>query len=161
MVIPKGERSLQRIENVSARIDLSSANVVDVMEDKDQNLCAACYNKGLILISKQKSSFNSWSFSNQHVVTGGNVASIVAGDHNDIWCSVQNNGIYRISETGHIVEHPASPAGTRIIYRDRKGQYWLTTENSLYRYNPYTGKATIERSWTELYGGRRARTPLY
>lgn len=151
MVIPKRERSLRRVENVSARIDLSSANVVDVMEDKDQNLWAACYNKGLILISKQQSSFNSWSFPNQHFVTGGNVASIVAGDQNDVWCSVQNNGIYRISETGRIVEHPVSPTGTRIIFRDRTGQYWLTTENSLYRYSPYTGKATIEKTFL---GGR-------
>lgn len=59
MVIPRGERSLQRMENTNARIDLLSANVVDVMEDKDQNLWVACYNKGLILISKQQASFNS------------------------------------------------------------------------------------------------------
>lgn len=150
-VIPQGERSLQRVENISARIDLSSSNVVGVMEDKGQNLWVACYNKGLILISKQRSSFNSWSFSNQHFVTGGNVASIVGGEQGDIWCSVQNNGIYRISETGHIMEHPASPAGTRIIYQDRNGQYWLTTENTLYRYNPYTGKATAEKTFL---GGR-------
>ena len=147
MVIPKGTRSLQRIENASARIDLSSANVVDVMEDKDHNLWAACYNKGLILISKQSASFNSWSFSNQHYVTGGNVASIVQGEGNDIWCTVQNNGIYRLDETGHIMEHPASPGGTRIMYRDHSGQYWLTTENTLYRFNPATGHTIMEKSF--------------
>lgn len=61
MVLPKGERSLKRIEYANASIDLSSSNVVDIMEDKNQNLWVACYNKGLILISKQKASFNSWA----------------------------------------------------------------------------------------------------
>ncbi len=147
MVIPRGERSLQRMENTNARIDLLSANVVDVMEDKDQNLWVACYNKGLILISKQQASFNSWSFSNQHYVTGGSVASIAQGENGEIWCSLQNNGIYRIDQSGRILEHPSSPGGTRIIYRDRQGLYWLTTENTLYRFNPVTGKATMEKTF--------------
>lgn len=147
MVLPKGERSLKRIEYANASIDLSSSNVVDIMEDKNQNLWVACYNKGLILISKQKASFNSWSFSNQHYVTGGNVASIVPGENSDIWCTLQNNGIYRIDQTGHILEHPASPGGTRVVYRDRLGQYWLTTENTLYRFYPSTGKVVMERSF--------------
>lgn len=34
MVLPKGERSLKRIEYANASIDLSSSNVVDIMEDK-------------------------------------------------------------------------------------------------------------------------------
>ena len=147
MVIPKGERYLRRMENAHARIDLSSANVVDVMEDKDHNLWVACYNKGLILISKQKVFFNSWSFSDQHYVTGGNVASIVQGEGEDIWCSVQNNGIYRLDPAGHILEHPASPGGTRILYRDSQGQYWLTTENTLYRFNPMNGRTIMEKSF--------------
>ena len=147
MVIPKGERRMQRIENVTARIDMTSANVVDVIEDKDHNLWAAFYNKGLLLISKQKASFNSWSFSNQHYVTGGNVASVVQGEGEDIWCTVQNNGIYRLNEMGHIIEHPASPGGTRIMYRDRLGQYWLTTENTLYRFHPATRQAVMEKTF--------------
>ena len=124
MVIPKGERILQHVENTSARIDLANTNVVDVMEDKDQNLWAACYNKGLVLIPKQEASFNSWSFSNQRYMMSGNVTSIVAGEGDDIWCTVQNNGIYRLDHTGRIIGHPVSPAGTRIMYRDRNGQYW-------------------------------------
>lgn len=145
MVIPKGKRTLQRIENASASIDLSSANVVDVIEDKDHHLWAACYNKGLILITNKKAAFNSVSFSNQRYVTGGNVASIVSGENGDILCSVMNNGIYRLNSSGRIVEHPASPNRTRYIYRDRSGQYWLATENTLYRYNMQTRTATQEK----------------
>ena len=147
MVIPKGRRTLQRIENASANIDLSSANVVDVMEDKDQNLWAACYNKGLILISKQKAPFKSLSFSDQHYVTGGNVASIVAGGDNDIWCSVMNNGIYRLNHDGRIIEHPSAPTGTRYIYRDQSGQYWLATESTLFRYDLQSRKAIPEKTF--------------
>ncbi len=145
MVIPKGKRTLQRIENASASIDLSSANVVDVIEDKDHNLWVACYNKGLILITKQKAAFNTMSFSSQRFVTGGNVASIVSGDNDDILCSVMNNGIYRINHEGRIVQHLTSPDRTRYIYRDKSGQYWLATENTLYRYNLQSGTATLAK----------------
>ncbi|MBQ7420204.1 MAG: response regulator [Prevotella sp.] len=150
MIIPKGTRRLQRMENVSAAIDLSSAHVVDVMEDKDKNLWAACYNKGIMVISKQHASFSSWSFANQHFVTGGNIASIVQGEEQDLWCTVRNNGLYRLDATGHIIEHLASPAGTRIIYRDGHGRYWVTTENTLYAFNPKTGRATMEKT----FGGK-------
>lgn len=147
MVIPKGEKQLQRMESTNAAIDLASANVVDVMEDKDQNLWAACYNKGLVRISKQQAAFSSWSFSNQHYITGGNIASITHGDQNDIWCTVQNAGVFQLDGSGHIIAHPSSPAGTRIIYRDHQGQYWLTTESTLYRYEPSTGRAVQEQTF--------------
>lgn len=147
MVIPKGTRKVERVENASARIDLTTATIVDVMEDKDLNLWAACYNKGLLLISKQNASFNSWSFSNQHYVTGGNVSSIAQGENGDIWCTVQNNGIFRLDQTGHVIARPATPGGTRLIYRDHAGQYWLTTENTLYRFYPETGRTIMERSF--------------
>ncbi len=144
MKISKGSHQLTRVENGNGRIDLNNANIVDLMEDKDQNLWLACYNKGLMMLTRQQSAFNTWSFSDQHYVTGSGISSITSGEDNTTWCTVQNSGVFRLDSNGQIIAHPSSPSGTRLIFRSKSGQYWLTTENVLYRYNPETGKAVAE-----------------
>ncbi|MBQ6768297.1 MAG: hybrid sensor histidine kinase/response regulator, partial [Prevotella sp.] len=124
----------------STLIDLTTADIVDAMEDKDHNLWVACYGRGLLMMNKEKEAFQNWSFAEQNYRTGGSVASIAEGEQGDIWCTVQNNGVFRFNSEGRITAHPESPVGTRLIYRDRTGQYWLTTENVLYQYNPQTGR---------------------
>lgn len=144
MKIAHDSQRLTRVNNGNGHIDLQTANVVDLMEDRERNLWVACYNKGILMLSRQRSAFSTWSLSEQHYVTGGGVSSIAEGEGGDTWCTVQNGGVYRFSRDGHITAHPQSPAGTRLIYTTGDGQYWLTTENELYRYQPDTGKATPE-----------------
>ncbi|MBQ4386337.1 MAG: helix-turn-helix domain-containing protein [Prevotella sp.] len=144
MRITPNDHRLTRVENGNGRIDLSTANVVDVMEDKDQNLWIACYNKGLLMLSHQQSPFSTWSLSDQHFVTGGGVSSITAGEGDNTWCTVQNSGVFLLDAGGRVTAHPKSPAGTRLIFHSRTGQYWLTTENVLYRYYPETEQAIPE-----------------
>lgn len=144
MRIERGSRQLTRVEYTGGDIDMATANVVDALEDRNHNLWVTCYNKGLMLLSRQKAPFSTWSLSSQHYVTGGGVTSMAAGDNGAIWCAVQNSGIFRLDAQGRVTAHPQSPVGTRLIYRDRRGQYWLTTDNALYRYQPETGKATPE-----------------
>jgi signal transduction histidine kinase/DNA-binding response OmpR family regulator/ligand-binding sensor domain-containing protein len=114
------------------------------MEDKDQNIWIGCYKKGLYLVNNKRTSFHSWSFSDQNHSIGSSVSSLAVGDHGMTWCTVQNSGIYCFDRKGKIISHPKSPTGTTIIYRDRKGTYWLGTGNALYRYNPMTGVSKRE-----------------
>ncbi len=144
MKIEHNSRTLTRVDYSNGQLDLSTANVVDVMEDKNQNLWVACYNKGLVMLSQQQSAFSTWSLSDQHYVTGGGVSSITAGEGNTTWCTVQNSGVFHLDINGRVTAHPKSPAGTRLIYRSKTGQYWLTTENVLYRYYPESEKAVPE-----------------
>ena len=144
MKIARDSRLLARVENGNGQMDLGTANVVDVMEDKDQNLWVACYNKGLMMLSRQQSAFSTWSLSEQHYVTGGGVSSITAGEGDNTWCTVQNSGVFLLDGKGQVKAHPQSPIGTRLIFRSQSGQYWLTTENVLYRYNPLSGQAVPE-----------------
>ena len=144
MKIPHDSRRLTRVEHTGGDIDLGTANVVDVLEDKDHNLWVTCYNKGVMLLSRQQAPFSTWSLSGQHYMTGGGVSSITTGSDDETWCAVQNSGIYRLDSHGRVTAHPQSPAGTRVIFRDRRGQFWLTTDNTLYRYFPETGRAVQE-----------------
>jgi signal transduction histidine kinase/DNA-binding response OmpR family regulator/streptogramin lyase len=126
------------------RFDLRTSYVTDLMEDKDQNIWIGCYKKGLYLVNNERTSFHSWSFSDQNHSIGSSVSSLAVGDHGMTWCTVQNSGIYCFDRKGKIISHPKSPTGTTIIYRDRKGTYWLGTGNALYRYNPMTGVSKRE-----------------
>ena len=148
MVIPKGERTMRRVANNNPRIDLASANIPAAMTDKDHNLWIACYNKGLLVLNQNKEPFQHCDLSDQHYRTGGGVASIAAVDGDgSVWCSVQNSGVFGFDANGRIIAHPSAPVGTKLIYRDHDGQYWLCTENVLYRYVPHTGQATAVQTF--------------
>lgn len=139
-VIPKGSKTPQKIED--NRYGLGSSNVNYIFEDKSHNLWISCYKKGLMKISKGQEIFNTWKFSEQNFVLGSGVSSVAAGDDGSVWCTVQKSGIYQFDKNGHITPAPASPAGANCIYRDKRGNYWVGSEDKLYSYNPLTGSST-------------------
>lgn len=145
LMCPRGARTFAPYTNENkSRFDLGTSFVNDIMEDKDENLWVGCYKKGLYLVNNRQVAFNSWSFSNQNFVTGSCVSSLAAGDGGMTWCTVQNSGVFGFDTGGRIVSHPASPAGTCIIYRDRQSRYWVATPNALYEYRPETGTYTAK-----------------
>ncbi|MBO4606642.1 MAG: response regulator [Prevotella sp.] len=134
-------RSLQLVQLGNENADgfnLVTSTVNDIMEDRSHNLWISCYKKGLYLLNQRDPSFLNWSISGQDYSTGSSVSSIVAGDDNKTWCAVPNDGLYTFNRWGGINGHPASPAGTSYIYRDRQGVFWVTTSHELYRYYPDT-----------------------
>ncbi len=141
-VIPKGSKTLQRVESGGGKYDLSTANVNDIFEDKDQNLWVSCSRKGLLQLNQRKMAFRTWKFSTQNIQLGSSLSSLIQGDDGALWCTVQKSGIYRFDADGKITPAPASPSGANCIYRDSKGNFWVGSENTLYSYNPFTGAST-------------------
>ena len=140
MVIPRNSKVLKSVESYSGRFNLMSANIVDLIEDKDHSLWLGCYQKGLFQLNQGEDAFSSWSFSEQNYSIGSSVSSIEADDASgDMLCTVQNNGVYRFNRQGKIIAHLPAPAGVTCIYHDHQGQWWLCTTNALYAYNPNTG----------------------
>ena len=146
--IPRGEHKLRKYDYQSATFDLSTSNVWALFEDNQNNLWVGCQNRGLLMLPQQEPLFRSWKFADLHMATGGTLTSVCAGENGLIWCAVQNNGIYGMDEKGRVVAHPASPEGTYLIYRDKRGNYWLGTNGALYAYNPLTDSAQIKASFS-------------
>ena len=140
----KGTRKLVQMENANSTFNLSAAFVNDLMEDASGNLWVGCYKKGLYLLNQRQPAFHSWSFSAQHYNIGTCVSSIALGERGQTWCTVQNSGVYCFDPAGKITAHPQSPSGTSIIYKDRRGQYWVSNGKALYSYIPSTG-AYVQR----------------
>ena len=139
MMIPRGDNKPVQVESNTMRFDLSTANVNDLLEDKDHNIWVSCYRKGLYEMNQEKRAFATWSFSSQNFRLGSSVSSITSGNNGDIWCTVQKSGVYHFAPDGKIVSKQTSPDGANVIYKDHAGQYWLGTENALYKYNPDSG----------------------
>ena len=139
LMIRKGSNRVEQLENSNSSFNLATAFVNDIIEDKDNNLWIGCYKKGLYLINQRQQAFNSWSFSAQNYIIGSSVSSIAQGENGETWCTVQNSGVFCFDASGKIIAHPQSPAGTCIIYKDRRGDYWISNGSALYSYNPHTG----------------------
>ena len=93
----------------------------------------------MLLLPQRKPQFRSWKLADQHINIGGSLTSICSGDNGVIWCAVQNNGIFGLDAEGRLVAHPSSPQGSYILYRDKRGNYWVGTNSGLFAYNPSTG----------------------
>ena len=139
LIIKKGSNKVEQLENSNSNFNLSTAFVNDIIEDKDNNLWIGCYKKGLYLLNQRQQAFSSWSFSAQNYIIGSSVSSIAPGENGETWCTVQNSGVFCFDASGKIITHPTSPAGTCIIYKDRRGAYWISNGSALYSYNPHTG----------------------
>lgn len=143
LVIRRGSRTVIQYEgSTSPLFDLKAADIGCLYEDKDHNIWAGCYSKGLYLINNAQYAFHNWSLSWQGYPTGNSVSSMARGTGSDVWCTVQNNGVYHFDSDGKIIGHPSAPSGARLILRAHDGQYWLGTNSAVYRYNPATGTAS-------------------
>lgn len=147
MIIPKGSHKLVYFDNKNANFNLSTANVNDIFEDKDNNLWIGCYKKGVYMISQKKDGFNSWTFTQHNYLLGSSVSSIAPGNDGDVFVTVQKTGVYSFDKNGNIVSHPKSPDGANTIYRDKRGNFWLCNETTLYSYNPYNGTYNQEAQY--------------
>lgn len=148
LCVPRGTKRVCPFTDVNReKFDLSTAYVKDLYEDKDGNLWAGCYRRGLYLINREEAAFSSFTFASQGFATGTGVTSLAADGQGGTWCTVQNSGVYHFNAQGQIDAHPAAPSGTSIIYRDRDGHYWVGTGTALYSYNPQAGSAQQRASF--------------
>ena len=143
MSIPRGSRTLQQVENVSDNFDLKTANVGTIYQDRSRNLWVGCNKRGLFQIRLGHGAFTTWRFSSQGYSMGSSVSSIAPADNGDVLCVVQKSGIWRFDQNGRIKGRLRSPDAPIVLFRDRRGRYWLGTENSLYEYNPTTETSVL------------------
>ncbi len=144
MTVPSNSKTLQAMENTSVAFDLTSANVDKIFEDRNDNLWISCNKKGLYQLRRSKNNFYSWRFSTQNYKLGSSVSSIAPGKVDDVLCVVHRSGIYQFNNEGKILQQLNSPEAPITLFRDRKGKYWLGTENALYEYEPYSGQSRLK-----------------
>ena len=138
--LPKGSRKVERIEYTLQGLDLDKAIIWTIGEDRLGNIWLGCQSKGLVILPNQQPQFASWSFSAQRYFISSTITSVCEGSGGLTWCTVQGSGVFGFDASGRVVAHPSAPIAAEYIYRSRSGQYWLATDEALYRYDPVSGR---------------------
>ena len=144
--LPVGSGKLERVECVCKDLDLQTAKVWMISEDRGGNIWVACQSKGLMILQRTPPQFHTWGFQSQGIQLGSVISSVCEGDGDITWCTVQGNGVYGFDATGRVKYHPKSPASAEFIHRDKMGHYWIGAANSLYAYDPMTGLSSHKLS---------------
>ena len=138
-LLSKDSRRLVRVECRMREMNLNTAKIWTIKEDHNGNIWLGCESKGLVMLPHVQPQFASWDFMAQGYHISSTITSICKGDQDITWCTVQGNGVFGFDSQGHVVAHPQSPPSTEIIYRDRRGRYWIGTAEALYSYDPHSG----------------------
>jgi signal transduction histidine kinase/ligand-binding sensor domain-containing protein/DNA-binding response OmpR family regulator len=138
---------LNKYEPASTPFDFSKAKVHCLIEDKDDNIWAGIFQKGLFFISGNPNGFRYYGYKSfQHNNIGSNSVMAIYGDKNGIlWIGTDNDGLYALDEKNQKVRHyeQSIPATILCIRGDKNGQLWLGSYlNGFARFNPATGKCT-------------------
>ena len=139
--LPAKSNKLERVTAVAEDMNLNSAKIWAITEDRQHNIWLGCQSKGLMMLSAHPSQFAAWTFTSQGIDIASAITSVCEGDAGRVWCTVQGNGIYGFDTSGHIVAHPSSPANVECLHSTPGGHYWIGTDDALYAYDPLTGRS--------------------
>ena len=139
--LSKGSRTLNRVECSLQGIDLNTAKIMAIQEDRLGNIWLGCQSKGLVMLPRLQPQFSAWSFSAQRYSVSSTITSVCEGSQGMTWCTLQGNGVYGFDNHGRIVAHPSAPTAAEFIYRDKHKNYWIGTDEALYAYDPLTGRS--------------------
>lgn len=117
-------------------------------EDSTHNLWIGCYHKGLLLLTDRQDFFTHMSATRKMTDGGNCVLSLAEGPDGELWCAVENDRVYKTGSHDRKMSRISAPSDTRNIYRDRRGRFWLCTENNIYQYYPDKNTYTERLSLT-------------
>ena len=143
MTIECGTNTLKASTSSSMLLDLGRVDVSKMMCDADGTYWLCCTGKTLCISNSEPLAIQTWNFTNDALNPSSGVSSIVDGEQGSIYCSVYGHGIYHLDKEGNIMKRLPAPISNDRIFRDSKGDYWVTTRNEVFSYNPSTGAATL------------------
>ena len=105
--------------------DFNNAKVRTLFEDRDQNLWMGCYQKGLVMLSKESTPFHFWSIPDREYPGAGVITALHKDDEGHIVSGIENEGIFKITSEGNITEHLLAGKTYSSIYKDYSGNLWF------------------------------------
>jgi len=137
-------------EETSAVCDLRHAKVHRLLQDKQGNIWAGLYQKGVVCISTSGSSFQNIGFNpfdTSKSIGSHCVISIIEDYQGNIWAGTDGDGLYKICTDGK-VDHFTTENSAGLLedvitalFEDKDHNIWIGTYlNGMIRYHPKTGK---------------------
>lgn len=130
---------------VGNRID-NRLNVHALEDDMHGNLWIGCYQKGIVILSKQEDRFRYIGKNNINgsIIGDGCVMSLGRDSQNRLWVASDGDGMYMLSGGTSVAYRPSAQMPSTVMTQlcDSKGRMWLGTWlQGLWVMNTQTGKA--------------------
>ncbi|GHT75547.1 hybrid sensor histidine kinase/response regulator [Bacteroidia bacterium] len=141
---------LENYEPASTPFDFSKAKVHSLIEDKDGNLWAGLFQKGVFFIPHNPNGFQYYGYKSfqRNNIGSNSVMSIFKDKDSVIWVGTDNDGLYAIhnqTKNDRHFEHSENPASVPStilsICEETGGRLWLGSYlNGLALFDPASGK---------------------
>jgi len=124
-------------------INMQKAKITVIYEDNNRNLWFGCRQKGLLMMSNEVSPFDKWTISAEQNPEAKLVQSILCDSSGYLWCTIENEGVFKMDKQGNVVEHLLEGHNYSFIEQDKAGDLWIGGKYSgLFQVNTKTGKIT-------------------
>jgi signal transduction histidine kinase/ligand-binding sensor domain-containing protein/DNA-binding response OmpR family regulator len=134
-------RKFYPVENESLSFNFHTARIHTLMEDRDKNLWMGCFQKGILVMPHESTQFDFWGISGKEYKLGGAVTSICKDAEGNVWCSIDNEGVFHFNNQGKLMRHYPQPQATVKIFEDSRQTLWLSTyDKKLARMDKHTGQ---------------------
>lgn len=118
---------LKEIRSEVVTLPFINANVAKmraIFEDRDQNLWLGCYHRGLVMLSKESTPFHFWSTPDREYPSAGIITTLHKDNDGNTVCGIENEGIFKTTSDGTIIEHLLPGRTFASIYRNYDGNMW-------------------------------------
>lgn len=118
-------------------LDIDNARIVELMEDKDENLWLGSFQHGVMMSPySDDDSFRQ--------LNTGTPSSVYRSSLGYIWCGTQDGRLIKMDKEGKILSETQMEAEIRCISEDSRGDLWIGVRHTgLFRVNQNTGRRTL------------------
>lgn len=142
---PQGK--LEPVSMMNDNVDLATANITGMLEDRARNLWIGCAEKGLAFVPGEKPQFQSLTLQQFGIRTSSVVTSVCHGGDDKVLLTISGKGLYCKNIHSNGLAHLSSPNNSNMIYRDSRGKYWLSGGTDLYAYDVNSEHAMLKGSF--------------
>ncbi|WP_279179956.1 hybrid sensor histidine kinase/response regulator transcription factor [Bacteroides acidifaciens] len=136
--VDKKEGKLLPTNNVyTPFFNVGLANMVSVLEDREQNLWLGCFQKGVVMVPTRPTSFHYWDFTEKEYNSGDNlgfyrenhgvVTFVYRDSRGDIWGGLEKGGLFKFDQNGQVTEHIKTSGAVISAFEDSEHTFWVGT----------------------------------
>ena len=109
-------------------LDMGQTKVNVLFEDRHRNLWIGCQYQGVLVRGHRPTPFVFWKSPASHSKVPGHINALYCDSRNNVWCTVEGNGIYQLDRNGNLLHHIPMTETVFSIYEDSNRTLWAGVE---------------------------------
>ena len=115
--------------------NMELANVVSILEDREQNLWLGCFQKGVVMIPTRPTSFHYWDFVEKEYYSRDNlgfyrenhgvVTFVYRDSQGNIWGGLEKGGLFKFNRDGQVIDHIKTSGTVISAFEDSEHTFWV------------------------------------